>query len=312
MTDTPSPDHDSAAAAFQRRVHTITWRRSPHGWLLGLAVEAGEPGLVRTRVPYHPVFVGDPATGVIHGGVVTTMLDESCGAAVQLALAETAAIATLDLRIDYMRPATPGLDIQARAECYRVTKSIAFVRAIAFQGEESTLVASAAATFMIGANRTDMMNGRDPKSLYDALPPLETPGAAGACYGESPYTRFLGIAETAEGMVMPWDKKLTGNPMLPAIHGGVIGAFLETTAIVGVGRTIDGGAQPRPIGLTINYLRSGRPLTTYGAVNVVKQGRRVVAFEARAWQNDPASPIATAFGHFLLKADGASKADTGA
>jgi uncharacterized protein (TIGR00369 family) len=71
------------------------------------------------------------ATGLLHGGVVTAMLDESCGMAVQLALDGTHAIATLDLRIDYQKPATPGLDIRAHSLCYRVTRSIAFVRSTA-------------------------------------------------------------------------------------------------------------------------------------------------------------------------------------
>ena len=89
--------------------------------------------------------------------------------------------------------------------------------------------------------------------------------------------------------------------ILPAIHGGMTGAFLETTAIVGVTRELGALAPPKPIGLTINYLRSGRALDSYARVSIVKQGRRVVAFEAQAWQDDPTKPIASAFGHFMLR-----------
>ena len=99
---------------------------------------------------------------------------------------------------------------------------------------------------------------------------------------------------------MPFSPKIIGNPMLPAIHGGMTGAFLETTAIVGVTREL-GVSPPKPIGLTINYLRSGRALDSYANVSIVKQGRRVVAFEAQAWQDDRAKPIASAFGHFMLR-----------
>jgi acyl-coenzyme A thioesterase PaaI-like protein len=70
------------------------------------------------------------------------------------------------------------------------------------------------------------------------------------------------------------------------------GAFLETTAIVGVKRELGVLAPPKPIGLTINYLRSGRALDSYAKVSIVKQGRRVVAFETQAWQDDPTKPIA--------------------
>jgi acyl-coenzyme A thioesterase PaaI-like protein len=100
--------------------------------------------------------------------------------------------------------------------------------------------------------------------------------------------------------VMPFSPKIIGNPILPAIHGGMTGAFLETTAIVGVAREL-GVSSPKPIGLTVNYLRSGRALDSHAKVSIVKQGRRVVAFEAQAWQDDPAKPIASAFGHFMLR-----------
>ncbi len=290
---------------FEKRAEAVKRRRSPHGRLIGLWIDDCEPGIAHTRVPYHPVFVGDTATGVVHGGLVTTMIDESCGAAVQLSLQHPAAIATLDLRIDYMQPAAPGKDIRARAHCYRVTRSIAFVRAIAYQDSEDNVIASAAAAFMIGANRTDMFGGREPKVTYDMLPRLELPpGDPDHAFGASPYTRFLGIEARDDGTtVMPYDVRLTGNPMLPALHGGTIGTFLETTANVGVAREIGGAGQPKLVGLTINYLRSGRPVATWGSTKIVKQGRRVVAFESRAWQSDPAAPIATAYGHFLLRSD---------
>ena len=79
------------------------------------------------------------------------------------------------------------------------------------------------------------------------------------------------------------------------------GAFLETTAIVGVTRELGAPALPKPIGLTINYLRSGRALDSFAKLSIVKHGRRVVAFEAQAWQDDPAKPIASAFGHLMLR-----------
>ena len=100
---------------------------------------------------------------------------------------------------------------------------------------------------------------------------------------------------------LPFSPQLIGNPILPAIHGGLTGAFLETTAIFGVTRELSVAAMPKPIGLTINYLRSGRALDSHAKVSIVKQGRRIVAFEAQAWQDDATKPIASAFGHFMLR-----------
>jgi uncharacterized protein (TIGR00369 family) len=284
---------------FDELAEAIKGRRSIYGYISGLRLDRSAPGEAWSSQPYRPVFVGDTETGVLHGGVVTAMLDESCGMAVQLALDGTRAIATLDLRIDYQKPATPGLDIRAHSFCYRVTRSIAFVRATAYQESEDDPVATATACFMVGANRTNMLLDRPMEDR--ALPTLEAPEDPASLFAQSPFARCLGIRLGEDGtLVMPFSPKIIGNPILPAIHGGMTGAFLETTAIVGVTREL-GVSPPKPIGLTINYLRSGRALDSYANVSIVKQGRRVVAFEAQAWQDDPAKPIASAFGHFMLR-----------
>lgn len=291
ILDTPLP--------FDELADAIRSHRSVYGHISGLQLDRAAPGESWSSLPYRPVFVGDTETGVIHGGVVTAMLDESCGIAVQLALDGTRAIATLDLRIDYQKPATPGLDIRAHAVCYRVTRSIAFVRATAYQDSEDDPVATATACFMVGANRTNMLKGRSRQDL--TLPTLDAPEDPDGLFAQSPFARCLGIRVGEDDtLVMPFSPRIIGNPILPAIHGGITGAFLETTAIVGVTREL-GVSLPKPIGLTVNYLRSGRALDSYANVSIVKQGRRVVAFEAQAWQDDRTKPIASAFGHFMLR-----------
>ncbi|MDE2377466.1 PaaI family thioesterase [Bradyrhizobium sp.] len=296
MTRSPS-----TSLPFDALAEVVKRRHSVYGHISGLQLDRAAPGEAWSSLAYRPVFVGDTETGVLHGGVVTAMLDESCGMAVQLALDATGAIATLDLRIDYQKPATPGLAIKAHSVCYRVTRSIAFVRSTAYQDSEDDPVATATACFMIGANRTNMLADRPPKDRHD-VPTLEAPDDPTGPFANSPFARCLGIAVRDDGtLVMPFSPKIIGNPILPAIHGGMTGAFLETTAIIGVTRELGVSAPPKPIGLTINYLRSGRALDSYANVSIVKQGRRIVAFEARAWQNDPDRPIATAFGHFMLR-----------
>ena len=291
-TSTPLPFDDLLAA--------VGSRRSSYGYISGLALDRAAPGEVWTSLAYCPAFVGDTETGVLHGGVVTAMLDETCGMAVQLALDGTRSIATLDLRIDYQKPATPGLDIRAHSVCYRVTRSIAFVRATAYQESEDEPVATATACFMAGANRTNMLT-RPTEHEFGAPPKLEAPDDPTGLFANSPFARWLGIRDHDDGtLVMPFSPKIIGNPILPAIHGGMTGAFLETTAIVGVTREL-GVSPPKPIGLTVNYLRSGRALDSFANVSIVKQGRRVVAFEAQAWQDDRTKPIASAFGHFMLR-----------
>jgi acyl-coenzyme A thioesterase PaaI-like protein len=135
-----------------------------------------------------------------------------------------------------------------------------------------------------------------------SIPTLEAPDDPDGPFANSPFARCLGIRVNNDGtLTMPFSPQIIGNPILPAIHGGMTGAFLETSAILGVRRELGIAALPKPIGLTVNYLRSGRALDTVANVSIVKQGRRIVAFEARAWQDDANKPIATAFGHFMLR-----------
>lgn len=222
----------NAPLPFDELAKAIEARRSVYGFISGLRLDRAAPGEAWSSLPYRPVFVGDTETGVLHGGVVTAMLDESCGMAVQLALDGTRSIATLDLRIDYLKPATPGLDIKAHSLCYRVTRSIAFVRSSAYQESEDDPVATATACFMVGANRTNMLTD---ERIHNGPPPaLEAPEDPTSPFADSPFARALGIRiGDDDTLVMPFSPTIIGNPMLPAIHGGMTGAFLETTAIVG-------------------------------------------------------------------------------
>ncbi len=123
----------------------------PHAAAIQLTVISVGDGVVVSKVPHDPRFIGNPETGVVHGGLVTTMLDNSCGIAVTSKTNKPGQIATLDLRIDYMKPAEAGKDIYCRCECYKVTRNIAFVRGTAYQTDIDDPVAACTAAFMIGA-----------------------------------------------------------------------------------------------------------------------------------------------------------------
>ena len=123
---------------------------TPQAAALGFRFVSSEPGIGVMAVPWREDLVGDPESGVIAGGVITSLLDQVCGMAVSsLAFTQggVSGIATLDLRIDYMRPAQPRREIIARAHCYRLTRSIGFVRAAAFEVSEDDPVATAQAAF---------------------------------------------------------------------------------------------------------------------------------------------------------------------
>lgn len=132
-------------AQLNRHFHQVV----PHNRALGLEMVELTDGEARMRLPYSPDLVGNPDTGVLHGGAITSLMDACCGAAVFMKLPSPVPIATLDLRIDYLRPADPGRDVLALATCYRLTRNVAFVRGVAYHEDEADPVASAAGAFML-------------------------------------------------------------------------------------------------------------------------------------------------------------------
>ena len=140
--------------------------------------------------------------------------------------------------------------------------------------------------------------------------------------GGLPFNQFLGITFDRRGdeltAVLNYDDKLIGNPMIPALHGGVTAAFLETAALIELGwqrlwEEIESGKRdadtltpdrlprmPKTIDFTVDYLRSGLPRDAYARARVNRSGRRYASVHVEAWQDNRARLFAQATGHFLM------------
>jgi len=130
------------------------------------------------------------------------------------------------------------------------------------------------------------------------------PNSLEAMLARIPYAQFLGVRAELAGdemtAILPFSERLIGNPTLPALHGGVIGAFMEMTAVLQVSVAQGPARQPLPIDVTVEYLRSGRPVTTFARATIKRVGRRIANVQVEAWQDARANPIAFLRGHFLV------------
>ena len=127
----------------------------PHVRALGITLTGVGRGWAKIDLPYDEKLIGDPETGVIHGGAVSTLMDTCLGTAVIASRDDLISTATLDLRIDYMRSATPGQTITATAECYHLARSVAFVRATARDEDTERPVATATGAFTFETARKE-------------------------------------------------------------------------------------------------------------------------------------------------------------
>lgn len=124
-------------------------RLDGHGSRLGIGYQAHGADWCELLLPFRDDLIGDPARGVLASGPIVTLMDMATSVGVWLRRGAFLPHATLDLRLDYLRPATPGRTVVGRGECYRVARQVAFVRGIAHDGDPGDPVAHVAGTFML-------------------------------------------------------------------------------------------------------------------------------------------------------------------
>ena len=143
--------------------------------------------------------------------------------------------------------------------------------------------------------------------LRDAVAAVRETGDFGPLADAIPYNRFMGIsAELVDGEVtgrMKYSDHLVGNANLPALHGGTLGALMESTAIFRLLWEGETEAIPKTINITVEYLRGARPQDVFAKAVFTRHGRRVANVRVYAYQDNPEKPVAVATAHFLLVQD---------
>ena len=291
--------------------------RTPHMRDIGLEITAVGPARGTMVLPPRHDWLGDPERGLMHVGPLIVLADSACGIAVGAAVqARDITYATLDLRLDWLRPALPNLAVHSEAHCYRLTRSVAFIRAEVWQDDRAQPVATAQSAFMLGtpSSARPAPDSAGTPAVSRAEPAgSETPAWQAPLASEPPlpgqhipYVEYLGLRVAPDPLQptfrLPFQQRMIGNPHLPALHGGVVAGFAETSAILHLMQTLQGAKQPKGIDFSIDYLRSGRPEECFARCEVVRLGGRVALVTVRVWQRSPELPIAVARGHFLLAA----------
>lgn len=285
-----------------------------------------ETDSVTLAVDWREDLVGDPETGALMGGVVTSLLDHATGLAL-FARGDSMARpgGTMDLRIDYHKPSTRGETMIVKGECYRMTRHVAFVRGKAWHAARpDDIIAHAAGTYSIDrsefkplpfdvtAGESDIpdivLQGERPLPLTMPFPALvlqaRQNGDFSTLVNSIPYFALLGIRVRNEAgsllATLPAWHQHIGNTRSNLFHGGVIGAQLECAAMLQL-LSHDTAHVAKTISFTTEFLRPA-PITEdlHARAIVVRMGRRIANVRCEAWQNDPSRIVATAHGNFQL------------
>lgn len=305
--------------------------RLRHSQELNFEVVGTAEGKVCMRMPYDRKIIGDIRSGAIHGGALTALLDTCLGCVAVSAHQENLSPSpTLDLRMDYIqRP--EAKDVYAEAELIRAGRDVIFVKGIAHQGDSSKPIAQCHANYMHmeASNREELlamlikaMDESKPENqvhnvnaqavidcslegtLIDLVKRCRDKNDLTELVDCIPYAQTIGATTLSMGeekvYCLPFKESNIGNPLLPALHGGVISGFMELAAALHTMLMVDSEQTPRIIDFSLDYLRAGKPVDTYAHCEVVRQGRKIVNVAVTAWQDSRELPIATARCHFLL------------
>lgn len=265
----------------------------PHNHWLGMQVAACTAGHVSLALPpaTHVCHVGAGA----HEGALVALMDAACGSLPMTVLEDRCRTATLDLRLDFLRPAPAGVTIRCDAELAAMSSDIALVRGVAHGGDARTPIAVGLGSFAI------FRRAAQPDPEYLATEAHRR--AIGATMLES-YAQSMAVSGSSDGgaqrMRLPYGPHLVGNPQTQAVHGGALGALLYLAAQAEIERA--GVPRARLFSLSVEYLGTAPGRDAYASATVVSRSRRFANLRASVFQHSAAQPCTVATAQFLLEA----------
>ena len=279
--------------------------RVPHSRDLGIVIAPADGPQVCMHLAPQPHLMDEASPAAICSSVLYSLADCAAGLAVLAATRTLTPIATLDLRMNYLRLASGGRAMRVSAECGAVTDDVAFVRCLVHAEGCPDPVATGDATFMRGTHGRQF----DAESLSESPPgPLPNP-ASQASRVSTParsYSQHLGLevltGKDVTKLRLPYRDALVGNALIPALHGGVVGGLIEEAARVAARANLRGTPALRVLNCNVDYHRPARPMDTYASVEIARRTRRTMLANVVCWQSEDRSPVAIGRVQILLQA----------
>ncbi len=290
----------------------------PHCRAIGLTLEHTEQRRPTLSIAHRADLLGRSDSATIHGGAVCALVDVASACAVAAHLPDYEVLATLDLRLDYMHPARNDRPVYVRATCHRLAGQVAFVRSRCYQDHPDDPIALATATFMrtplADANKQQLSAFLAQGRISPA--PFPPPSVIGSGFHTDhprnaelaalmPYAAFIGLQAGTDShgnrcYALPYTPELIGNVFLPALHGGLIGGFMESCAALYLHEQARLSELPKMVDFSLDYLRSAKAETAYARCILTRQGSRITNIAVEAWQRDSSKPFAVARCHFQM------------
>ena len=299
--DSLNPERDPLALArsFCQRV--------PHSRDLGMTIVPTEGRHAHMRLMPQPHLLDDAGAKTLCSSAVLSLVDSAAGLAVFVATRSLNPIATLDLRMNYLRPAPTDLAMDVSADCVAFTDDVAFVHCLVHAEGHPHPVATGDATFMRGTSvrRFDAGPPPEPMPATSSEATSRTALADNTDNTARSYADYLGLEVLAEKdglqLRLPYQDVLIGNFLLPALHGGVLGALIEEAARVAVRTDLRETPLLRILNCNIDYHRPARPMDTFASVKIARRTRRTMLVDVVCWQSKECSPVATGRVQILLE-----------